>query len=259
MYQQAFRLCLRLKGYFGLAVAVALILEFINDAFSVANGTIVGSVLNWGYLAYISHAALLLPDHRDKAKDGVRMVGFSIRLFGLGVLMALPAIILGVFVFLFSNDLDNVDARLFVSITIPALLSAILFVLVLASIGTVLPAYVVQSGKGVSAAFRRGMRTFWNTAAYLLAGPLIFTSIAFIIPFAAVLLFPELLEADHDAPQNMWGSIQSSVTIFLVRLVANAAYAFAVVMTAWVLSCAFLDALKSEGRDAPLRRGNSPL
>ena len=232
MYPTSFSLYLRLWPYVAFAVVGEIVIQILQERFASGAGLIFVSVLVWSYLAFNAHAALLLPETRDKSEDSRRVLGFALRTFGLGVLVFIPVIFAAIAAL--SGELRDGAFGIEVSdIVAVGLLLTACFIFIFALLGTLLPAFVVDRGRGLSAAFSRGRAQFFWMMSQFLAGPvLIFVLSSAIIFGGQAWLHPhiDLLNAIYIP----------NVPLFLILIVGYLIQALGTIMIAWVLSSAFL-------------------
>ena len=232
MYREAAELygeLIRLVLFVVLTVAAFAMIEFFISLPSFAT-TIVEIVL-WALLAFEAHARILLPVDREKRDDLMKVVKFALRSTGLGLLIVVPLIGLAIYLaFSEFNDRFFVEDPLDLIIVMSAV-SGVLFIVVFAMVGTWLPAYVAQQKLQFSAAFIRGKSTFFRVAGKLIIGPVLIYAFA----YAGFVFFGIINPGDSE------NTLPGMMSMFLVFLIFNAVQAFAVIMTAWILSHTFLD------------------
>ena len=104
--------------------------------------------------------------------------------------------------------------------------------LVFGLLGTVLPAFVTNYERGISAAFSRGISQFFWTTGRLLVGPGAIMTAGIIITIIAAIMI--------DGIGNLLGpDYISSFLTGVLLLIVYSTFALATVMTAWILSSAF--------------------
>ncbi len=218
-------------------VAFAVFGEYAHQALKqithIGSGHFVVSILIWSYLAHAAHADILLPDAGDKKAAQKRILGFTARTFGLCLAIFAPVVLVVWFVVPATVSGDSIQQYMqtLVLIALPTLIISALLVLTL--LGTVLPAYVADTGRGVNAAFARGTNQFRQIMPRLIYGP------GFVMA-AAVLVFslPGLL-FDAAGPILAANYVPNPVPT-TAALIGFAIEAYALVLTALILSKAFL-------------------
>ncbi|WP_282607219.1 hypothetical protein [Pelagibius sp. Alg239-R121] len=235
MYPASVRLFTQLLPFVALAIVGELAIQIAKEKMSSGSGLTFVSVLIWAYLAFYAHASLLLPDNRDKAEDNKRVFGFALRTFGLGFLMMIPVVIgvIAVFSQVFTATATaGSEITAFVEIGI---LLAVCFLIVFGLLGTLLPAFVADRGRGFSVAFSRGISQFLWTSGHFLAGPVLLFAVSYAISIGGLYAMDphiDLLNASYIP----------NIPLFLILIVAYVIQALGTVMIAWVLSTAFLRA-----------------
>lgn len=217
--------------YVALAIGGEYVIQVLKEVTGLGTGaTLVASVLIWAYLAYAAHAAVLLPEGRDKSLDGKRIFGFALRTFGLSLMAIIPVIVLLVLVIV-----DSVESDKFPDLAILALLlvGSALWLLVLGLLGTLLPAFVADRKRGMGAAFARGRRQFFWIFGRLLIGPGLLFGLSLSIALLPVWF------SDSDGDLLMPGYLPDPLTTG-PALLAYAVQTYATVLAAVVLSRAFL-------------------
>ncbi len=235
MYPTSFRLFFRLWPYVIFAVVGEVVVQITKEQTSISGGLTFVSVLIWSFLAFNAHAALLLPESRDKAEDNRRVMGFALRTFGLGALMMIPVVFgaIAIFAGAFAGEVSR-GIEVFDLVAIGVLL-AICFIVVFGLLGTLLPAFVADRGRGVGVAFRRGCSQFFWIMSQFLAGPVLIFALAYAVIFGGHnWMHPhvDLLNAIYIP----------NVPLFVILIAGYLIQALGTVMIAWVLSTAFLRA-----------------
>ncbi len=211
-------------------VAIAIVGEYGLTAFGElsesAGATAFPSAFIWALLAYAAHAEVLLGSSKGKNVDAVRVLIFTLITIGLFLIILVPAIAFAVYSAFQARPLEEV-----LIILVPGVGLATLILLSL--LGTVFPAYVAKAGGGLGAAFSRGRRQYFWTFNRLLAGPAVVYALALVIAALPEFLpdTPSALLADTYVP-NLVAS--------LAILICFGLQSFAIVMTAVILSRAFL-------------------
>jgi hypothetical protein len=235
MYPMSVSLFIRLLPYVGIAVGGQVALQLMQEITSTRGGTGIVSVLLWSLLAYGAHAELLLGTNRHKADDYKYIFGFALRTTGLGLFIVVPAIISSIVVFAHTAGSPDDVALNPLSVAVTAVTLAISFVVVFSFFGTVLPAYVLDKGRGVGAALQRGKSQFIWTASRILIGPLPIYLAGILVLRGMSNTRPSqfvMLDVNH-IPNLM------AVAQFIGSHVIQT---FGTVMVAWVLSNAYLRA-----------------
>ena len=226
--------------YAALAVVGEYAIQVIKETTDIDAGMTVASIVVWSFLAYAAHAEILLPSDRDKSKDAQRTIGFALRTFGLLLIVLVPVFVVAGYIrtVLPSDSAD--DQMLFVLVALAMPVLGILWLLVFGLLGTILPAFVADRGRGLGAAFSRGRRQFFWIFGRLLVMPglvFLFSLIVFVAP-----LFVFGSEGDFLGEDYVPDPVAS-----VPALIAYAIQTYAVVLTAVVLSRGFL---RDENRPA---------
>ncbi|TQV77722.1 hypothetical protein [Denitrobaculum tricleocarpae] len=238
MYQTSFRLFKALLSYVAIAVVGEILLVIAQEKFPIGSGHIFVSVLIWSYLAFNAHAELLLPKNRDKTADNMRILGFALRTFGIGVIFAIPAVIL-VFPFI-GRLLDAVTwSQVLATWGIIGLALAACFVIVFSLFGSLLPAFVADRARGLGPALARGWRQFFWTASRLIAGPVVTFALAYVVILGGSIYM--------DPHTDLLNAIYiPNVPMFAILILGYLIQALGTIMVAVVLSNAFLRAGSGE-------------
>lgn len=234
MYPTSFSLYLRLWPTVAFAVVGETIVQILHERLESGGGLIFASVLIWSYLAFNAHAALLLPETRDKREDSRRVIGFALRTFGLGLLMSVPVVFAAIAAL--SGELQGGAFGIEVGdiVTVGVML-IICFIVVFGLLGTLLPAFVADKGRGVSAAFARGRAQFFWMMSQFLAGPIV------VFVFANAIIFGG--QAWMHPHIDLLNAIYfPNIPLFLILIAGYLIQALGTIMTAWVLSSAYLRA-----------------
>ena len=161
MYLTSLQLFISLRVYVAIAVVGELAIQLVGEAFDIGGGLAFASILIWSYLAFNAHAALLLPQDRDKATDNTRVLGFALRAFGLGILMLVPVVAM-IVLLLSDSSVDPRQGRGDLSLLVTiGLSSGLAFLLIFGYLGTLLPAFVADRNRGLGPALSRGMSQFF--------------------------------------------------------------------------------------------------
>ncbi len=235
VYSTSLQLFMRLRSYVALAVIGELAIQLVGEEFSVGGGLIFASVLVWAYLAFNAHAVLLLPDDRDKAADNTRVLGFALRTFGLGLLMLIPVIAMMILALSGSLSQVSLESDGWSVIAAIGLICALGFLLVFGYLGTLLPAFVADRHRGIGAALSRGASQFFWIAGHLITGPILLFAISMTLVVGGL----NALEPDSAMLSEGY---YPNIPVFVILTLAYLVQALGTVMTAWVLSNAFLRA-----------------
>ncbi len=238
MYATSFRLFKLLLPYVAFAVVGELVVQVTKEKTSIGGGLTFVSVLIWSYLAFNAHAELLLPKNRDKTADNARVIGFALRTFGIGVVFAIPAVVL-MFPFI-GKLLDAVTWNdVLISWGAIGLAMAVCFVIVFSLFGSLLPAFVADRARGLGAALGRGWRQFFWSASRLTAGPVVVFALAYLVILGgSIHMDPhsDLLNANYIP----------NIPMFTILIAGYLIQALGTIMIAVVLSNAFLRAEPGE-------------
>ncbi len=234
MYPTSIQLFKRLLPYVALAVIGEILLVAAEEKFPIGSGSMVASALIWSYLAFNAHAEMLLPKSRDKNADNRRVLGFAVRSFGLGVLFALPAIIL-IFPYIEQSLNSTIWNEVLTSWGVIGLVLAFFFVIVFSLLGSLLPAFVANQSRGIGPALTRGRKQFFWTASRLVAGPIV----AFALAQAVILSGNIYMDPHIDL---LTANYIPNVPLLAVLIIGYLIQALGTIMIAVVLSKAFLRA-----------------
>lgn len=247
MYLGSLRLAFTLYPYIVLAVAVEILLELLMQQDVLDTDGSLGVIIFWSFVACHAHFSILLPADRDRRADNKIMAGFCLRYFGL---TALFLVLTAVFILLGFGDLNTwpngagnqASSMNKWGVTLTVILS---FLLVFSLLGTVLPAYVAGREQGVKKALQRGVRYILPLMVRLIVGPgIIYFGPFFLIEFLFIL---------QQVPDTFF--IENWVPNFPALIALPLLYCFkgwAIVMTAWILSHAFLMSEAEDKKGHPL-------
>lgn len=234
LYSEGWHVLKQCMPYAALAVGGEYAIQAFREVTGIGVGaTLVASVLIWAYLAYSAHAAVLLPADRDKTADGKRMFGFALRTFGLFLLVFIPTMIPILLIAFGSGQILAGHEMIVTFVLLVLLVGGLLWLLVFAFLGTLLPAFVADQQRGLGEAFARGRRQFFWITGRLLIGPGLVSCLSFTI-----VLFP-VWQFDSDGDFLTSGYLPDPVTT-LPGLLAYGVQTYATVLAAVVLSRAFL-------------------
>jgi len=242
MYRQSLNITFRLYPYVLLAVLGELVLRILAEK-DIGGGSSNGIAISVLYcvLAYYAHVDILLPDTENRTAVGKRFYGFMGRNLGLIFLIVLVA---GGLTFFLHYGLDigsggDRDERAGTIALIILPIASVFSLLVFGFMGTWMPAFVVDRQRGVSQAFARGKSTFWYVTGRLIIGP----GLIFVLSGVAFAFVPALSGIPEAYFQSGW---QPNITTFIYSAIIYAFQAWAIVMTAWIFSKAFLRAEASQ-------------
>lgn len=233
MYRDSINLYGRLFKFVLAFVVFEIVIQIISERAPNNTWTGVISVFNWAALAFVAHLSILFPDRKEISYSYNRLlVGFAIRTLGLGVIGIAPAlIIIFVVLFRFSGSMDE-ETLLGLVVGISMMGMLLLALVVFPLFGTMLPAYVMQDKtQGLGIAFARGRKTFTFAASRMLAGPVPVYAVSIALTLTNVELLTGNLLSDSFVP-NVVG-ILFLVVLYLIQ-------ALSAIMTAWVLSHAYM-------------------
>lgn len=230
MFRASIELYLQEIKYVALVVFGQIAIVIIYDYLDSSSGRTFGELLLWSYLAMAIHNEILLSADRDKKDDFKRIIGFMFRSVGIGILSFLPMFIYAV-VHGASTSSENLFTLEFLLIL--AMFALIGFGVVFASVGTILPAFVYQKGRGFKAAFARGKPQFYGVMARLIFGPGMITILSLLFIFFSHMAF-DFNDKVYDHENRNFDYVQA------ILLSLNFAFqALATVMTAWILCDAY--------------------
>lgn len=233
IYAESWRILRGCLSYAAVAVIGELVITVLKETTTAGAGLLFASVIIWSYLFYAAHAQILLPPERDKAADSKRVFGFAIRTFGVVLVVAVPVGALAFFVAAGMPATGDPEATKGLVILFLLPLAGLLTLLVLCSVGTLLPAYVADLGRGFGAALSRARRQFFWIAGRLLVGP----GVVYTLSLAG----PSILGvvAGSDGPILSETYVPDPM-VTLTSLLSYAIQAYATVMVAVILSRAYL-------------------
>ena len=214
-------------------VVVALLLLLLaSDYFGLsASATGISSTVVWVILAIAGHATVLKGRSGLKSIENAVMMPFLYRTMGLVGLTLIPVFI-GIFL-----TISYGETAIYLTVLLIAGISSIL---VLGKWGTWLPAVVAGGDRSLRGAGKRGRTVFGFVVSRLLAGPGILT----IVSFGAYLFLIGWLDL-----QAVWTDEGPQIREILISLLFTISQAFVTVMTAVILSRAYL---MTETAAAPL-------
>jgi hypothetical protein len=206
--------------YVGIILAIAIASEFIRS-----------SSQSFGYA--FAAALLAIPAHLTVLKNTSGFANsnkimnlFVVYSFGLGIVSALPGLIL--FVLLMSQQIQIAVATIFAIIL--GLLAA---TYVFAKWGTMLPAIVMGSDRSIAAAGKRGQTSLAYAFTRLLLSFGLLTILQFVVSASAIFL--------SGGNGNIFTASKSiDLTSLAAILVCGVIGAYQIVMTATVLSRSYL-------------------
>jgi hypothetical protein len=211
--------------YIGLMMAIGLAQDFISNS----GGLAVAQALAAAMLAIPAHLSVLRGEQQPQpysgAADNRMLWRFSWRAFLLGAIAFIPAIAAMIMAL-------SMDASAEVTIASMLGVLAVVSTIVFAWWGTLLPATVLDGDSSFKAAGRRGSQTFGYAAGRLF---LCFVVLGAVI-VGIVALFANLSAGDG----SFFFNGRPDIAMIAGTLIANAVGAFQVVMTAVILSRAYL-------------------
>jgi hypothetical protein len=186
-----------------------------------------------------------LPVTENRAAASKRLYGFLARNIGLILLIVLTAGGLTFFLY-YGLDLttggdrdEKIGALALIMLPLASLFSLLIFGLM----GTWMPAFVVDRQRGFGNALARGKSTFWYVTGRLIIGP----GLLFVLSALAFAFIPALAGLPETYFQTGW---QPNITTFVYSAVIYVFQAWAIVMTAWIFSKAFLRTEASQAEAA---------
>lgn len=230
MWAEAWVQSLVARQYVALAVFGALAIELLNEGFGTSGFfDTLALMFLWSCLAFAVHVQILLSPESYAATNGL-LIGFAMRSFGVFFLMwAASAVLTIIFILVFGIEQSRVFfAYAPVAFVIPGLP-------VLVWLGTILPAFIAGRAFSVGTAVKRGGTQFGWIAGRLMVGP----GVLLILSFLLFLLL--LIPVDYNG--EFWNEegVFQPLAVF-ASLINFTVQAFAVVLTAVILSRAFLRA-----------------
>ena len=235
-------------------VAVFVVIELVGVAMASSEPLVwlsqIISLANWSMLTYMAYATLLSSHIERPSNPLPRLAGFVVRYAGLAILVFVLAMVVLVFsqtylAYSYSEDFsqDLLDAEFGNALLVAAIAAELLFVLVYGLLGTCLPASVLRHRQGLSQTFRQGRSTFWATAGLLIAGPVILDLLSFGADmWAEYLSTGDVLSIESDVHLFTQGW-QPDVPVVLAVVLVNLFHALSLIMTSWVLTGVYLEAV----------------
>ena len=265
LYAEAWRVLCILWPY----VLLAVLADFASEATLPLSTAYLGDsadlihlfavLLIWSLLLYKAYAEVLQPDGLERRVPPLRLLGFTVRLFG--VYLPSELLFYAVVLILFGATTGTLGDLISVETTDPDILDIVddpsfaanLLILLLAVMGmslpfflygTVLPAYVANSGRGFGRALRRGRRQFAWFAGRLVLGP----GVMALCTLALYKLPPLSFGPESDlTPAYDFSNPVLSVT----TLIAIFTQAYTEIMLAVLLSRVFLRDEAASGEPVP--------
>lgn len=235
MYSTSIQLFTRLLPYVALAVGGQIIIDIVGAALSAGSSTIFASALVWGALAYQAHVLLLVPKDSEKSNEASRVLGFVFRSLGLGFLVAIPTVVVAIVmaVAFKGGEIAIVSPAGLGIILGIGVFSAVFFLITFSLLGTVLPAFVANRGRGMSAALSRGGSQFGWLCGHLLLGP--------VLLVVASLLVAGIGGAALGGEANLMSAhFIPNIPVILIVIIIYLINALGTITLAWTLSTAFL-------------------
>ncbi|MEH6527454.1 MAG: hypothetical protein V7723_15405 [Sneathiella sp.] len=236
MYRQTLDITCRLYPFVLLAILGELILRVLMEKglWGNSSGGLSISIL-YSILAFYAHVDILSLGPLNRETMVKRWLGFIFRTIGLIFLITLPAIIVTIALYhgsgLADRQSDQPTSETVALIMLPVV--ALFSLLVYGLLGTLLPAFVVDRGRGVGAAIDRGRATFWYVTGRLIIGP----GFLFFVSLFAFAYIPVVTDLPGTYFQNGW---QPNLSKFGYAIIVNTVQCGAIVMTAWIFSTTFL-------------------
>jgi hypothetical protein len=235
MYLGSFRLTVKLLPVVLVVIAAEFVLQYLGRVEILRFADSIVIFLVWSVLAFFALYFVLFPGKNYSQINLKLLFGFTVRNCGLGILFALPALVIP---FLFLPEIEavakghqNVLEGFF---EFYASLIALFTALIIYSLlGTWLPAFLSGHGDSFANAFSRGKRSFFRAVWRMILGP----GVLFVVSFLAFGALLSILDLQSQEFQESW--IASSFS-YLGWFIYYCFLAWAVVMAAWILSHAFL-------------------
>ncbi|MEM9105676.1 MAG: hypothetical protein AAGC96_08465 [Pseudomonadota bacterium] len=253
MYRESIALFHRLIGWVVIYMSVEMGLQVAELQGVSPWILIVGWSVNWIFLLYLAFRNLLANRLEPSANALDRLFGFALRI----VALIFPVMAVALFasllfaVLLGASPDDNVPAEILdaqndLDYGVLVVTAQIMWVLLFSLFGTGLPAYLERNRQGFVATFRQGSQAFWQTAGLLIVGPTVFDLLGEGIGMLAMFLsFGEYVSSDAVLPvvSEDW---VPNIPIILLVLLRDVCYAFSIILTAWVLSKAYTNAVGNQ-------------
>ncbi|WP_337660303.1 hypothetical protein [Anderseniella sp. Alg231-50] len=212
-------------------VALVVFGELLIEAMGITeSGGSFASMFLWSCLAYVVHAQILLAPDSNADTNGFRMIGFTMRSFGIASLMLVASAVL---MFTFASVFGTGQSEMLFVYGLAAF--AILGLPVFVLLGTVLPAFVADRARSVGAAVKRGKMQFGWIAGRLIIGP------GVVLALSLALWILLLIPVDYN--DEFWNEdgVFQPLAVFALS-VCLTVQAYATALTAVILSRAFLRA-----------------
>ncbi|WP_372571188.1 hypothetical protein [Ruegeria jejuensis] len=212
--------------FFALSVVMALLKLFLDS--SSTNGA---SLVFYTLVALFCHRLLLTEERTTKAdifpgrKDGPlagRLWPFCWR---MGLFWLFAACVWGFFFYLIFGLLPEVDKGSVFGAGMLALVpAALVFYVVAALVGTVLPAAAMEGDMSITTAFRRGRGSFWKTIWRLIAGNGLFSIVSLVALIALASHIPVNAGPVIGTALGILGEVSGMFTIMLTAAALCLAY-----------------------------------
>ncbi|MEM9105677.1 MAG: hypothetical protein AAGC96_08470 [Pseudomonadota bacterium] len=257
MYSESLSLYRRLYVWVGLIVFVQLLAVFTNSdpevSLAASLVTIVagfGSFLVWIMLSYYAFADLLSSQMTPDVYSTRRIISFALRtIFLLLLTMLLSGLVAGGAVWiatgLLSLDVSFAPGSSFMSVftvlVVPVM--SLAMIVIYSLLGTCLPASVVGQKHGFAGHFQLGKSQFWQTAVMLFIGPTVLS----ILSQGLNLLYSRVSTVSYFPTPELWSAYTSTghfnLPAILVQIVNGLIGALVIVMSAWILTSAYRNAV----------------
>lgn len=149
--------------------------------------------------------------------------------------MMVPVVIAAIFFISQATGGQDVESLSLISLAAIGTSGAIAFLIVFSLFGTLLPAYVLDRGRGFGAALPRGISQFFWMTGRMLLGPV------FLYAASAVVIMTGLIFVAPHAEILGEGNMPNIIAIVFM-IIGYLVQAVGTVMVAWILSTAYVRA-----------------
>lgn len=195
----------------------------------------------WATLAYLAHRYVLLPNHPPFEDFNKQVRLFFRRFLALSLISILPVFLLAIVLLLMFMDESFLSKEQLLGVIVLASLvvGGIIAGLMLSLYGTWLPASIMNDKTGFKQAGVRGRRSFFHTLGRLILGPALVTAASMYLFLAAI---------DHLNGNGiiLEAIINLDAPVLLINIMLQFANCFATIITAVILSRAYLIATSTE-------------
>jgi hypothetical protein len=221
-------------AYIAVLIGAGFLLDYLET--SGNGGMLIGHAIATAMLAIPAHRAVLIEAGRLSGAYNLysqgQLTGFWLRMAAVFIIMTVFVVIF--MISFFSGKLTGVSVVMMLAV------SFLILALILALMGTVFPAIVLETDNSFTSAFARARHNFGYSFSRLLAG----NFLIFLILVINVIVVSKFAKESGDFIVN--GSLDFATLIGAI--VANLIWAVQIIMTSVVLSRAYL---RAEAKVAP--------